>query len=57
MGFHESPLVDHQVDRPDVYAQQCAQLTGTNGRKFDHMFSTLGDLLALLLTLVSASAT
>ena len=23
-------MVDHHVDRPDVEAQQCVQLTGTN---------------------------
>lgn len=34
----ESPLEDDQVDRPDVYVQQCTQLTGTNGRTLDHSY-------------------
>jgi hypothetical protein len=34
-------LEDYQVDRPEVYAQKCAQLTGTNpsiGLSLNHKF-------------------
>ena len=39
----ESPLEDDQVDRPDVYVQQCTQLTGTNGRTLDHSYRVFPD--------------
>src|SRR5262245_25034790 len=30
-------LEDHQVDRPEVYAQQCVQPTGTNSQTLDRI--------------------
>ena len=34
----ERPLVDHQVDRPELQAQKCVQVTGTNGRLLDRTY-------------------
>jgi hypothetical protein len=44
----ESPLEDDQVDRPDVYVQQCIQLTGTNGRTLDHSYQVLANRVTRL---------
>ena len=34
----ERPRVDHPVDRPELYGLKGLQVTGTNGRQFDHFY-------------------
>ena len=32
------PRVDHPVDRPELYKLKGFEVTGTNGRMFDHFY-------------------
>ena len=51
-------MADHHVDRPDVYAQQCVQQTGTNRpRAWICARARYGDLEVLLETQLKIAGT